>query len=315
MRIQRVTIDWVGRHLKISHLVLILTALLGGPTQAAVRSQSLKVINSGVAFPEGPIFAAGILYYVAYGGPSVIAWDGNANSVVFDEKTCGATSVTKLGQDLLVSCYDSSEIVRISTDGDVLNRVGKDSAGDVIRGPNDMTPDGQGGVYLTGSGSSDTSLIDGKVYRVGPDMNVRVVARDVHFANGIAVSPDGETLLVSESEAQRVIAFGRRGDGTLGDRRVFTRLNQVDPGAGVDAYPDGIEFGPDGRVWIAQYSRSRVSVVSSDGSELIKTYELPGEACPNLAFTPDGKAVILMVVYDKKSPPFNGTVYQMPINE
>ncbi len=90
-----------------------------------MRSQSLKVINIGVALPKFLIFGAGILYSVAHGAPSVIAWEGETNRAVFDEKTCGATSVTTRGQDWLVSCNKRSEIVRVLTDDDVLIRVAR----------------------------------------------------------------------------------------------------------------------------------------------------------------------------------------------
>ncbi len=62
--------------------------------------------------------------------------------------------------------------------------------------------------------------------------------------------------------------------------------------------------GPDGTVWIAQYSMPRVPVVFIDGSELIKTDELPGEACPNLAFTPDRKSDHLDGGVGREKPAF-----------
>jgi sugar lactone lactonase YvrE len=127
-------------------------------------------------------------------------------------------------------------------------------------------------------------------------LKVTELADDLHYANGVVLAADGKRLLVGESEAQRIISFAVNDDGTLSDRRLFLRLNKVDPEAGVDAFPDGIKIGPDGNLWIGQYSRSRITVVSPDGKTFIKGYDLPGQACPNLAFTPDGKSLIAMVV-------------------
>lgn len=193
-----------------------------------MRSQNLKVIKIGVALPGFPIFGAGILYAGAYGSPSVIVCDGDACRAVFDENTCGATSVMTHGQDLLVSYYERSKIVGVLTDGDVRNRVARDSAGDVTRGPNGTIADGRSGVYWRISISSNTSVVPGKVDRIGPD----------------------------------------------------------------------------GTVWISKYSRPRVPVVSSDGSGSIKADELPGKACPNLAFNPDGRSAHLDGGVRRENPTF-----------
>jgi sugar lactone lactonase YvrE len=274
---------------------------------------ALKIINKAVAFPEGPIYKGNILYYVGYGGTGVISWDGRQNKVIFSEKTCGPNSVTNFGDDLLVACYDGNALIHIKTDGTVVGRADKASNGSAIVGPNDFASDGKGGLYATASGPWETGPIVGKVFHVSADLKVTELADDLHYANGVVLTADGKRLLVGESEAQRIISFAVNADGTLSDRRLFLRLNKIDPEAGVDAFPDGIKIGPDGNLWIGQYSRSRITVVSPDGSTFIKGYDLPGQACPNVAFTPDGKSLIAMVVDDKSGAPWPGTIYEMSI--
>lgn len=274
---------------------------------------ALKIINKAVAFPEGPVYKGNTLYYVGYGGTGVISWDGEQNKVIFNEKNCGSNSVTNFGDDLLVACYDGNSLVHIKTDGTVVGRADKATNGSAIVGPNDFASDGKGGVYATASGPWETDPIVGKVFHVSPDMKVTELADDLHYANGVVLAPDGKRLLVGESEAQRIISFAINDDGTLSDRRLLLRLNKIDPEAGVDAFPDGIKIGPDGNLWIGQYSRSRITVVSADGKTFIKGYDLPGQACPNVTFTPDGKSLIAMVVDDKSAAPWPGTIYQMSI--
>ena len=55
----------------------------------------LKIINKGVAFPEGPVYKGDVLYYVGYGGTGVVSWDGQQNKVIFSEQTCGANSAPR----------------------------------------------------------------------------------------------------------------------------------------------------------------------------------------------------------------------------
>jgi len=277
----------------------------------AEDAPALKIINKGVAFPEGPIYIGNILYYVGYGGTGVIAWDGRQNKVIFSEQTCGSNSVAKFGEDLLVACYDGNALVHIKADGTVVARADKATNGSAIVGPNDFASDGKGGVYATASGPWESAPIAGKVFHVSPDLKVTELADDLHYANGVVLAPGGKRLLVGESEAQRIISFAVNDDGTLSDRRLFLRLNKIDPEAGVDAFPDGIKIGPDGNLWIGQYSKSRITVVSPDGQTFIKGYNLPGQACPNVAFAPDGKSLIATVVDDKSAAPWPGTIYEM----
>lgn len=282
---------------------------------AAVAPPDLKVINKNVGFPEGPMYRGATLYYVDYGGQGVLSWDGKANKTIYRDPQCFPTSVTSFGADLLVACFDGNYLVRIKLDGTVVKRIEQDGSGQRIVGPNDFAQDGKGGVYVTASGTfSDTSIIDGRVLHVSPSMEVTELARDIHFANGIAVTPDGKNLLIAEPEAQRILSFERNSDGTLSHRRVFARVNKIDPDGGIDAYPDGIKFGPDGNLWIGEYSKPRVAVISADGKTFIRAYDFPGKACPNVAFSPDGRSVVVAVVEDKDNAPYKGKLYEARVS-
>jgi gluconolactonase len=94
-------------------------------------------------------------------------------------------------------------------------------------------------------------------------------------------------------------------DGSLADRRLLVRLTAMDEP--VDAYPDGIKLGPDGNLYIGQYSSGRVVVITPDG-KLVRKLEVPSPAAPNLAFGPDG-TVYVMAVDDQQNPPYKGKAY------
>ena len=74
---------------------------------------------------------------------------------------------------------------------------------------------------------------------------MEVVAQDMHFPNGMALTADGRTLVVAESYGKRLTAFEVRPDGTLHGRRVWARFDEK------GVAPDGICLDPEGAVWMA----------------------------------------------------------------
>jgi sugar lactone lactonase YvrE len=55
--------------------------------------------------------------------------------------------------ELLVACYDSRSVVRITSGGKLRETISHDDAGGAFNSPNDLAVGSVGGVYLTGSGS------------------------------------------------------------------------------------------------------------------------------------------------------------------
>ena len=263
------------------------------------------VIDADAAFPEGPFVKDGKLYYTQYGGHKVNVWDGTAGRVLWSAEGCGPSAVMPFQAGFLVTCYDNGSYVAISAEGKTTKVWDRDAAGAPIVGPNDETPDGKGGAYLTASGPWESEPIVGKVYHLSAAGVLDVVADDLHYANGIQLSPDGQTLYVAESEAGRVTAFSVAPDGTLSGRRNYVSLSDLgEP----DGYPDGLRLGPDGNLYIGQYSAGRILVLGPD-RKLIRKLEVPSKAAPNLAFSADGKTIYVTAVDDKDNAPYKGKVY------
>jgi sugar lactone lactonase YvrE len=101
----------------------------------------------------------------------------------------------------------------------------------------------------------------GVVGVVDPDGGGRVVADDVWFPNGMAVTPDGSTLIVAESHAHRLTAFTITDAGELVDRRVWADL-------GEGAAPDGICLDAEGAVWYADVAHQHCVRVREGGKVL-----------------------------------------------
>ena len=271
----------------------------------------IKVINSKSGFPEGPLWHMDKLFYVEYGSQTVMTWDGKQNHEFWKMDGCGPSAiVSSSASEFLVTCYDSGSIVRISADGKTIGEYKQDKAGQPFQGPNDFAADSKGGVYFTASGPWESEPIVGKIFYMNPKGELRQVANDLHYANGIALSNDGKALFLAESEASRVIQFKVQPDGSLSDRRLFVRIGQVDPDSGSFAYPDGLKMDRNGNLYIGQYSKGRIIVVSPD-RKLVKTIDVPSPAAPNLTFGPDEAVVYIMAVDDQNNAPYWGKVYEV----
>jgi sugar lactone lactonase YvrE len=79
---------------------------------------------------------------------------------------------------------------------------------------------------------------------VAPDGRATVATREIVFPNGMTILPTGE-LLVADSLTGDLLAFVRKADGSLADRRVWAAM----PGE----MPDGISLDAEGAVWVASH--------------------------------------------------------------
>ena len=86
-------------------------------------------------------------------------------------------------------------------------------------GANDIVVDGRGNAYVNspnfefGAGPPDGAVQPGLVALVTPDGAVRVVADDIAFPNGMAVTADNRTLVVADSYRHQLVGFDIDADG------------------------------------------------------------------------------------------------------
>ncbi len=130
-------------------------------------------------------------------------------------------------------------------------------------GANDVVADGRGNVYVNsndaefGATAPPDGPATGRIYLVPASGPARLVADDLDFPNGMAVTADNRTLVVAESYRHRLTAFDIGADGSLTRRRIFADLGE--------APPDGITIDAAGAVWYADVPNRRCVRVAEGG--------------------------------------------------
>jgi sugar lactone lactonase YvrE len=136
------------------------------------------------------------------------------------------------------------------------------------------------------------------------------VADDLHYANGLALSPDGKTLYCSETYAYRIVAFDVGENGSLGNRREFARVNDI-AGGGPPLAPDGLKTDAKGNLYIALYEGGKVLVADPEG-KLLATIDPPAPNVSNVGFGEDAGTLYITGVLDGSQAPWPGEVYRVP---
>ncbi|QBD75795.1 SMP-30/gluconolactonase/LRE family protein [Ktedonosporobacter rubrisoli] len=198
-----------------------------------------KVLLDGLAYVETPRWHEGRLWFAHWGTGEIVAVDLAGNSEVTGHGPAGLGWAIDWLPDgcLLVT---GKELLRREPDGSMVRHADLSEFADFW---NEIVVDGRGNIYLNSirfgflAGQPPTA---GIIALITPDGSARQVAGDLAFPNGMVVTPDNKTLIVSESFAGRLIAFDIEADGSLSNRRVWAE------GLG----PDGICMDAEGAIWV-----------------------------------------------------------------
>jgi len=218
-------------------------------------------IARGFAFPEGPRWHAGSLWFADQHDARVrrLAPDGQLLEEFPVPGRPSGMGWLPDGSLLVVSMLERRLYRR---DGDAL-RLYADLSSVHPAHSNDMVVDATGRAWVGNIGfdfHGGESTRATAIARVDRDRGVHCAATDLLCPNGSVVTPDGRTLIVAESLASRLTAFTIEADGTLGGRRVFAALPE-------GHVPDGICLDAEGCVWYASpYSHAVFRV--RDGGEI-----------------------------------------------
>ena len=253
----------------------------------------LRVVTTGLQFPEGPIAmpdGSVLVVEIARGSLSRVAPDGRIEVVA---QTGGGPNGAAIGPD--GKCYicnnggfEWTERRGRTYPGDQANnyRTGRiervdldtgaveilyEAAGDVpLRGPNDIVFDAGGGFWFTDHGKTRARQRDltGVFYAKADGSHIEEVIFPMEAPNGVGLSPAEDELYVAETPTGRLWAFPLSGPGRLAGERA----DRPDGGRlvrGREGYYlfDSLAVDAAGNVCVATLIEGGITVLSPTGGD------------------------------------------------
>lgn len=218
---------------------------------------SVNCVASGLSFLEGPRWHHGRLYASDFNSRRVLAFDeaGKMETICAVPNQPSGLGFAPNGDLLVVSMIDCA-LMRLR--GSQLETVA-DLSRDAPFHCNDLLVDPVGRAYVGNFGWNimrDPIIQSTVLMLVQPDGSASVAAKDMIFPNGMALTPDGRTLFVSETFAPRISAFDVAADGSLSRRRIWAAFSPQPFTSVLDAIaarvplPDGMALDAEGALWI-----------------------------------------------------------------
>ena len=235
----------------------------------------LQKLAGGFTFTEGPARRDGDIWFTDFPENRIYRYsDGQVTLVDSDSHRTIGLTCTRAGR--LIGCASDLHAIRDIETGEIL----ADSLfGMRLNGTNDVIEDEHGRLWFSdpyvreyeGPGLRHSFFL-----RRETDGTITPVTFDLPWPNGLALSPDGQTLYLIDSRLLRLYGV-RLSDGS---RRVVTQWSRgMGPGL-----PDGLRVRADGTVFVA--GPGGISVISPAG-RLLGIISMP-EIAANLCFDDTG---------------------------
>ena len=219
----------------------------------------MKEYVNGIVWGEGLRWHGGNLYFSDIYGQTVYRAAENKKEIVI--KLGDMPSGLGFLQDgsMLIVSGGQKKILRLQEGA---AHVYADFSDDCV-GLNDMVVDAKGHAYIGAYGFEIQHYRGGKaegwLYHISPSGKDEKVCEGLMAPNGIAVTPDGKTLIVADTFQKALFAFVLDENGTPHGRRLWAKLSSG---------PDGICLDEDGCVWAALPNEKKVARIEEGGKIL-----------------------------------------------
>ena len=250
---------------------------------------AFTTLLDGLSFTECPRWRDGRLYFTDRYTRRVLAVsiDGMVETYARTPGLPAGLGFLPDGRLLITSMRDR-KILRREHDGSI-----EEHADLTALAPgelNDMLVDHDGRAWVGNFGFdlfAGAPVCSTVLISVAPGGTAAIAADGLVFPNGTALTPDGCTLIVAETFANRLSAF-TVSDGALTNRRIWAAFGNPPASADVgriiqeaDVVPDGICLDSEGAVWVADVLKQRLIRVAAGGAILdeLNTNGLCAFAC------------------------------------
>ena len=250
-------------------------SLASGTLEAAgliPRGAAVETLADGFTWAEGPVWIGegGYLLFSDVPNNRIHRWSpGRSGATLFLEPSGGpaAAGFREPGSNglkpggrgfILIADQGNRAIALLDLRTKAKRLLADRFQGKRFNSPNDLVVGPDGGIWFTdppyGLEDLDASPLKEQeangVYRLAPDGRVSRVEAELSFPNGIAFSPDGRTLFVSNSDPKRavILAYDLSPDGRLSGRRIFADMTAL-AAKGLPGLPDGMAVDERGNLW------------------------------------------------------------------
>ena len=231
----------------------------------------IERVATGYVFAEGPAWSpSGFLIFSDIPNNKLLQFTPGQPANVFRENSNGATGNRFDAQGRLYSCETHSRRVTRTDKKGKVEILAERWQGKRLNAPNDLAIRKDGDIYFTDpafGNQQDTRELDFfGVYHISRKGDLEVVAKPKGRPNGIALSPDGRMLYVSNSDEKNVRVYDLNKNGEASNERTLI--------SGMEGVPDGICMDEKGDLYVAA---NHVLVYSPEGKPIgmIQTEETP----------------------------------------
>jgi gluconolactonase len=270
----------------------------------------LEVLAGGYRWLEGPVWHPdGYLLFSDVAANTVYRWDrtsgvtvflrpsGYSGTAPFAGREPGSNGLALDQQRRLILCeHGDRRVRRLETDGSRITLADR-YQGQRLNSPNDVVIRSNGDLYFTDPpfglprtfADPARELTFSGVYRLAADGTLTLLEDGLKAPNGIAFSPDGRTLYLTDMDPEqpRWLAYDVAADGTIANRRLFF---DAKPWQGRrKGAPDGLKVDREGNLFAT--GPEGVYVFAADGSHLGTIFT--GVPTGNVAWGEDGSSLFI----------------------
>ncbi|QEC45194.1 SMP-30/gluconolactonase/LRE family protein [Pseudobacter ginsenosidimutans] len=278
------------------------------------KEAKVEVLAEGFQFTEGPVWVEKdqMLLFSDVPGNTIYKWTAAVGKELYLPQAGYTDSVKRggfMGPNGLIISNDGKLMICqhgdrriVMMDAPLNDPQGKFSTvadqynGKRFNSPNDLCFAANGDLYFTdpwyglekGPKDPGREITYQGVYKLDRTGRVTLLIDSIEAPNGIAVFPDGNTLLVSNSgnRNKRWYAYTIAQDGSLINERIFYDASNEKESGGCD----GLKIDSQGNVFAT--GPGGIWIFTKTGT-LIGKIKINGSIVANCALTPDGKTVYL----------------------
>jgi gluconolactonase len=247
------------------------------PPSDPVAGSGVERVGTGFSFVEGPVWvkqgSGYLLFSDIYNSRTMKIATPNHPEVYRKYTHAGNGNSMDVQGRLYTAERDGHRVVRQEKDG-TETVIASEYEGKRLNSPNDVVVRRDGQVYFSDPASA--AVLDPRelsfngLYHVSPQGKVSLIAK-MPRPNGVALTQDGRTLYVADSQEKKIIAYDLDKDGNATNGRTLI--------SGIEGTPDGLRVAANGNLYVACHG---IAIYTPNG-KLIKMIEFP-ETPVNCAF-------------------------------